>query len=60
MREEPVFRCGPEITGAGHGEWQGVLRTDGGAMPFRSVPELLCLIRARAGPSLPGWDPERR
>ena len=58
MGDGPVFRCGLEITGAGHGEWQGVLRTEEGEKPFRSVLELLRLIQAAAGPPLPGWKKE--
>ena len=50
MNEKPVFRCGLEITGAEHGEWQGVLRTDGEAKPFRSVLELLRLLQSGVGP----------
>jgi len=50
MNEKPVFRCGLEITGAEHGEWQGVLRTDGETKPFHSVLELLRLLQSGVGP----------
>lgn len=55
MNEKPIFRCGLDITGAVHGEWQGVLRTDDETCEFRSVLELLHLIQSRAGPPLPDW-----
>ena len=51
MDEKPIFRCGLEITGTEHGEWQGVLQTDDATKNFRSVLELLQLIRAEVTPA---------
>ncbi len=46
MNKGTVFRCGLDITGTEHGEWQGVLRTDDKTREFRSVLELLSFINA--------------
>jgi hypothetical protein len=56
MKDQPVFRCALDISGAEHGEWQGVLRTDGETREFQSVMELLRLIQSEAGPSLTDWQ----
>jgi hypothetical protein len=56
MNNETVFRCGLDITGTEHGEWQGVLRTDDGAALFGSVLELLNLLQAKIGPDMPDWE----
>jgi hypothetical protein len=54
MYKKPFFRCGLEITGSEHGEWQGILQTDDENLKFCSVMELLSLIRSRAGPPFEG------
>jgi hypothetical protein len=46
MDEKPIFRCGLEITGTEHGEWQGRLQTDDAIQDFRSALKLLHLIHA--------------
>ncbi len=56
MTDRPTFRCGLDITGTEFGEWQGVMRTDDEIIEFRSVLELLQLIRAKAGPPLHCWN----
>ena len=40
-----LFRYGLTITGAERGEWQGLLENDGEIREFKSVIELLRLIR---------------
>jgi len=57
MDEKPIFRCGLEITGIEHGEWQGRLQTDDATENFRSVLELLRLIHAEVpAPSAIEWN----
>ena len=58
MSEKSIFRCGLEITGTEHGEWQGMMRTDNETQTFQSVLELLRLIQSQAGPPLPEWKKE--
>lgn len=53
MEKRPIFCCRLEITATERGEWQGVMRTGDETQAFRSMLELLRLIRSETGPALP-------